>query len=181
MGSYHQALPLYQRALKIMEQAQGPKHPNTASGLNNLAGMYETLGAYDQALPLYQRALGIYEKALGPEYRRPQPDSTTWPGCIKPWAPMTRPCPCTSGLCRSGKKSVGPEHPATAISLTNLAVLYEYLGAYDQALPLQQRAMKRYQKVRPQHPTPPAASTTWAGSTRPWAPMIRPCPCTGEP
>ena len=68
MGAYDQALPLYQRALTIREKALGPTHPDTAAGLNNLAGMYETMGAFDQALPLYQRALGIYEKALGPEH-----------------------------------------------------------------------------------------------------------------
>ena len=67
MGAYDQALPLYQRALKIWEKALGPEHPDTATSLNNLAELYQALGAYDQALPLYQRALKIREKALGPE------------------------------------------------------------------------------------------------------------------
>ena len=38
MGAYDQALPLYQRALKIREKALGPEHPDTAISLNNLAG-----------------------------------------------------------------------------------------------------------------------------------------------
>ena len=67
-GAYDKALPLYQRALQIVEKVLGPEHPRTATSLNNLALQYKTLGAYDQALPLYQRALAIREKALGPEH-----------------------------------------------------------------------------------------------------------------
>ena len=66
---------------------------------------------------------------------------------------MKRPCPCTSGPWPIREKALGPEHPATAISLSSLAVLYEDLGAYDQALPLQQRALKIYEKaLGPEHP-----------------------------
>ena len=68
MGAFDQALPLYQRALKIREKALGPEHPDTAASLNNLAALYWAMAAYDQALPLYQRALKIREKALGPEH-----------------------------------------------------------------------------------------------------------------
>ena len=65
MGSYDQALPLYQRALKICEKALGPKHPDTATSLNNLAGLYRDMGAYEQALALFHRALQI--QGEGPE------------------------------------------------------------------------------------------------------------------
>ena len=40
MGDYAKAEPLYQRALKIREKALGPDHPDTATALNNLAGLY---------------------------------------------------------------------------------------------------------------------------------------------
>ena len=42
--------------------------PETATGLNNLARLYQAMGVYDQALPLYQRALKIRERVLGPEH-----------------------------------------------------------------------------------------------------------------
>ena len=72
-GRYPEALPLYQRALAIREQELGPTHPNTASSLNNLAGLYESQGNYNEALPLCQRALAICEKQLGPTH----PDTVT--------------------------------------------------------------------------------------------------------
>jgi len=41
-------------------------HPDVATGLHNLAMLYQAQGAYAKAEPLYVRALDIYEKALGP-------------------------------------------------------------------------------------------------------------------
>src|SRR5262249_5022058 len=66
-GQYPEVLPLYQRALAICEKALGPEHPDTATSLNNLAGLYQDQGNYDKALPLFQRALAISEMVLGPE------------------------------------------------------------------------------------------------------------------
>ena len=40
MGDYAKAEPLYRRALAIREKALGPEHPDTATSLNNLAGLY---------------------------------------------------------------------------------------------------------------------------------------------
>ena len=52
----------------IREQALGPAHPATATSLNNLAPLYQSMGNYPEALPLYQRALAISEQALGPSH-----------------------------------------------------------------------------------------------------------------
>lgn len=48
---------------------------------------------------------------------------------------------------------LGPEHPDTATSLNNLAVLYHHQGRYAQAEPLFQRALAiRGQVLGPEHP-----------------------------
>ena len=48
---------------------------------------------------------------------------------------------------------LGPEHPNTATSLNNLAVLYDTQGLYAQAEPLYQRALAiREQVLGPEHP-----------------------------
>ena len=65
---YAEAEPLYQRALRINEQALGAEHPQVALNLNNLALLYKTQGKYAEAEPLYQRALAIFEEALGSEH-----------------------------------------------------------------------------------------------------------------
>ncbi|MBP1468983.1 tetratricopeptide repeat protein, partial [Candidatus Chloroploca sp. M-50] len=67
-GNYDAARPLYERALAIRERVLGPEHPDTATSLNNLAGLYGAQGNYDAARPLYERALDIRERVLGPEH-----------------------------------------------------------------------------------------------------------------
>ncbi|MCH8963264.1 MAG: tetratricopeptide repeat protein, partial [Bacteroidetes bacterium] len=39
------------------------------------------------------------------------------------------------------EQALGPDHPSLAITLNNLAGLYESQGKYDQAEPLYQRAL----------------------------------------
>lgn len=73
-GQFDSAISLAQRALAIREKALGPTHPDVATSLNNLAGLYDTRGDYDQAELLYKRALAIWEKALGPKH----PDAATF-------------------------------------------------------------------------------------------------------
>ena len=43
-------------------------HPSVATGLNNLAGLYQAQGRYGEAEPLFMRSLAIDEKALAPEH-----------------------------------------------------------------------------------------------------------------
>ena len=60
--------PMYEEMLQILEAELGPEHPDVATTLNNLAGLYRKMGDYEKALPLYQRALEIHEKVLGSEH-----------------------------------------------------------------------------------------------------------------
>ncbi len=68
MGDYEKALPLYQRALEIYEKVLGPQHPDVATTLNNLAGLYYHTERYEEALPLLERSLKIFESKLGPAH-----------------------------------------------------------------------------------------------------------------
>ncbi|MHB9072084.1 MAG: CHAT domain-containing protein [Desulfobaccales bacterium] len=51
------------------------------------------------------------------------------------------------------EKALGPEHPDIAVSLQNVAALYQVMGTYEPALPLYLRAIKIWEKtVGPEHP-----------------------------
>jgi tetratricopeptide (TPR) repeat protein len=52
-------VPLYKRALDIDERALGPNHPDVATILNNLAGIYEKTGRSREAQDLRERAAKI--------------------------------------------------------------------------------------------------------------------------
>jgi tetratricopeptide (TPR) repeat protein len=54
---------------------------------------------------------------------------------------------------RIRQKVLGPEHPDTALSLNNLAFLYQAIGEYAKAELLGQEALRIWQKVLgPEHP-----------------------------
>ena len=63
---------MYLRALQISEQQLGPEHPDTATSLNNLAGLYESQGKFPEAEPLYLRALPIFKQKLGAQHPHTQ-------------------------------------------------------------------------------------------------------------
>ena len=67
-GEHDRAAVVAQKALQVAEQNVGPDHPDVATSLNNLAGLYFTQGDYAKAEPLHKRALAIREKALGPDH-----------------------------------------------------------------------------------------------------------------
>jgi tetratricopeptide (TPR) repeat protein len=68
LGKYTETEPFYQQSLTIRQQVLGPQHPDTATSLNNLAGLYQAQGKYTEAEPLYQQALAIIEKTLESEH-----------------------------------------------------------------------------------------------------------------
>ncbi|WP_376753422.1 tetratricopeptide repeat protein [Candidatus Nitrospira allomarina] len=49
-------------ALAIREQALGPTHPDVATSLNKLPGLYRSQGKYPGAEPLYQHASTFWKK-----------------------------------------------------------------------------------------------------------------------
>jgi class 3 adenylate cyclase/tetratricopeptide (TPR) repeat protein len=64
-GEYVGAEQLSARALRILENAHGPKHPDVARALNNLGVLHMELGRHAEAEPLLRRALEIREDRLG--------------------------------------------------------------------------------------------------------------------
>ena len=145
-------MPLYQRALAIKEKVLGPEHTGTATSLNNLAALYDTLGQYDKALPLYQRALAIREKALGPEHNDTASSLNNLAWLYDALGQYDKALPLYQRALAIKEKVLGPEHAETAVSLNNIAYLYDALGQYDKALPLYQRALVIREKVLgPEH------------------------------
>jgi tetratricopeptide (TPR) repeat protein len=67
-GRYGEAVPIWRRTLELGEREFGPDHPNTATFLNNLAGLYYRQGKYAEAEPLHKRSLAIREKVFGAEH-----------------------------------------------------------------------------------------------------------------
>ena len=60
-GRYEEAIPYSKRSLEIVERILGKDDPDVATGLNNLATLYQDSGRYAEAEPLNKRSLEIRE------------------------------------------------------------------------------------------------------------------------
>eukprot|EP00873_Tetraselmis_striata_P033270 jgi/Tetstr1/453534/TSEL_040502.t1 len=153
MGDLAGAEGLLKSALDIREQQLGPRHPDTAACLNNLAALHQAKGDYSAAQPLMARALDIMEQQLGPRH----PDTAT---SLNNLAELHRAKgdyaaaqPLMARALDIREQQLGPRHPDTATSLGNLAQLHRAKGDYSAAQPLMERALDiREQQLGPRHP-----------------------------
>ncbi len=69
VGSYREALPFAETALKLGEREFGADDAATATLFNNLASIHRAQGQFGKARPLHERALEMRENILGPDHR----------------------------------------------------------------------------------------------------------------
>ena len=65
---FSKAIDWAKKGLSAAEERSGPEHPDVATNLDNLAGLYLSQGRYAEAEPLYRQALEILEQALDPAH-----------------------------------------------------------------------------------------------------------------
>jgi tetratricopeptide (TPR) repeat protein len=151
-GQYAQALALAIKALKLSEDTLGPEHPETATCLNDLGGMYQSLGDYTNAETMFERGLEIREKVLGPEHQFTARNLMNLGSLYVQMGKYTNAEPLLLRALAINKKILGPETMATATSLANLGVLYQDMGDYVEAETYDEQALVINQKVLgPEH------------------------------
>lgn len=65
VAKYKQAEKLYERIIGICELVFGENHANTATGYDNLAGLYMRYGDYEKTEELYKKSLQIRKNVFG--------------------------------------------------------------------------------------------------------------------
>ncbi|MGI6656962.1 MAG: tetratricopeptide repeat protein [Desulfobulbus sp.] len=147
MGQYQVLFSSCLQMVDMLEEQAGNQDPDTATGYNNLALLYESMGEYKEALPLSEKALAIFEKALGPEH----PDTATiynnLAGLYESMGQYKKALPLYENALAICEKALGLEHPSTATSYNNLAALYYSMGEYKEALPLSEKALAIKEKT----------------------------------
>jgi CHAT domain-containing protein len=66
-GRYADAIPLYERALRLMEERYGPNHFRVARGVTAYGNTLWTGGDRERGLALYERGLKIFDSTSDPE------------------------------------------------------------------------------------------------------------------
>ena len=137
-GEYPAAEPLFQRALALTEQGLGSDHPDTATSLNNLAGLYWAQGCYGEAEPLLQRALALHERTLGADHPATATSLNNLAGLYDAQERYAEAEPLYQRALALHERTLGPEHPDVATTLNSLALLYDNQGRLAEAEPLYQ-------------------------------------------
>jgi tetratricopeptide (TPR) repeat protein len=128
-NKYTEALPLFQRALKI-RNVLIPTHPDTAETLNGLADVYRHQGKNNDALPLYQRALAIRKEAFGATHPKVAKSLDNLSQTYAALGKYDMAVPIYKDLVSARQTTVGLEDPKVAQALEDLGYAY---GKTDKA------------------------------------------------
>jgi tetratricopeptide (TPR) repeat protein/tRNA A-37 threonylcarbamoyl transferase component Bud32 len=140
LGEYDKAHEQLDRAVAWRRQHLGADHPDTLSGLNNLATLYRSWGRYAEAEPLFQEVLACRRRQLGADHPHTLHSlnnlaSLYWSrGRYAEAEPLLQEA-------LAGYRRLGPDHPDTLSGLNNLANLYRSRGHLDKAEPLLKEAL----------------------------------------
>ena len=132
-GRYTDAEPLYKRALQIHDEKQGAGNHEMLRSLISLLWLYETQGRQEEAKPFYEK----YEKSLTPySYSYMSPETVHSLIRLAALHKVQENYGMAELLSKQSLrmcvKELGEDHPLTAESLNNLAVLY-YIQGRDHA------------------------------------------------
>ncbi len=68
LGEHQKAIAYLEQALAIDREVYGERHPDVATGLNNLGAAWDDLGEHQKAIAYYEQALEIFTAVYGPEH-----------------------------------------------------------------------------------------------------------------
>ena len=183
-GQYDDAETLHHQVLAIHQKALGAAHPTTANSMSNLGRVLDLQGKYVEAEKMYRQSLAVREKTLG----RDHPDvATNLNNLAKVMQDLGKDQQIgvseARARARAGAavgalteienlyrralaiqdRSLGREHPATALTLNNLGGLLAVRGDFAQAEQMQRAALGTMEKVfGEQHPDTAAVLTSLA-------------------
>ena len=141
-GQYSEAEPLSRQALEIRRTALGEDHPDFATNLNNLAGLYHSQGRYAEAEPLCHQALDVHRTALGEDHPDFAASLNNLAELYSSQGRYEKAEPLHRQALEIRRTVLGEDHLDFAMSLNNVAGLYRSQGRYEEAEPLYRQALE---------------------------------------
>jgi len=152
-AQYREGLAKAREALVLRERALGPRHPDVAVSLNNLALLLAGNGEYDAARPLYERAVRTWEEARGPDSLEVATTLNNLAVLLRLTGQHAAVRALYERVLRIRERALGPNHPDVAQVLSNMSVVAEALADYAAARSLAERALRIWeQALGPEHP-----------------------------
>jgi len=112
-GRLQEAVPLYERAIAVVEKSFGPEHPDLAATLNDLAAAHTFQRKVQEAMPLYERSIAISEKCFGPENSDLASTLNNFAALLCAQGKDQEALPIAQRATAIFMRTFGPEHPHT--------------------------------------------------------------------
>jgi tetratricopeptide (TPR) repeat protein len=122
LGRYDEAETMHARVVEMLENALGAKHPDVATALSNLAGVYFRQKRFEECEKLHKRALEIRESTLGEQNPQVATSLNNLALLYKTWGKLTEVEPLYERSLRILQGTLGPEHPNALSVADNLNV-----------------------------------------------------------
>lgn len=127
-GDFHNALTVYEVALRGMKYCLGRNHPNVAAILGNIGNLQKEMGDLDSAFDTYQQVLGIESYRLGLSH----PDvAITLHNIATIDAARGKhdhALALYGQVVNLQRKLFGPDHPSVAVTAACMADVYDKTG-----------------------------------------------------
>jgi len=140
-GLWHEAEPMYRRALAIDEQTYGVHHPNVAKHLGNLAALLQATDRFTEAEQLTRRVLAIFEQSFGPNHADVGTTLSNLAALLHTTNRLAEAEPLMHRALAIHEASYGPKHPKVASDLNNLATLLADTNRFAEAESMFGRAL----------------------------------------
>lgn len=144
---FSKSLPLYQKALEMLEKNLGKEHAMIGPALSKLANTHAALEEYDLARPLFVRALSVQEKTLGAENVEVGKTNFSLGRLLVQQKKFAEAEPYCKKSIAIFQKAAGTSSPLYAVAVLNYAVVMENTGRVQEAAKLKQ-LIEQLQKAK---------------------------------
>jgi tetratricopeptide (TPR) repeat protein len=141
-GAFGEALGWHEQGLQECEDRLGPKHPATATALNNLALLLKDTNRLLEAEPLMRRALAINEASYGTDHPEVAISLNNLASLMYSTNRLAEAEPLMRRALVIDEASYGTDHPNVARDLNNLASLLYATNRQAKAEPLMRRHLE---------------------------------------
>jgi len=146
-GKYADGIDPCRKVMEIRGELLGENHPDYATSLGNLAGLYQYLGDYAKTEPLLRKALEIRKRALGENHPDYATSLNNLASLYQDTGDYAKAEPLYRQALEIRKRALGENHRDYAQSLNNLAELYRAMGDYAKAEPLYRNALEIHRRA----------------------------------
>ncbi|GGA02720.1 tetratricopeptide repeat protein [Elstera cyanobacteriorum] len=165
LGDLPGARALEEHVLDIRRRFLGPEHPDTLTGMNNLAETLRAQGDLPGARALQEQVLDAHRRALGPEHPHTLISMNNLAETSRAQGDLPSARALQEQVLDARRRLLGPEHPHTLNSMNNLAGILSDQGDLPGARALEERVVEiRRRILGPEHPDTLTSLSNLAGT-----------------